>query len=101
MAKMRTPDKLDRESKMATDAGMSYGKWKALHPTIYVAVDEQPDPREQVCQFCGEKFINLYGRKKLYCDAYCAGRAQSVRGNERDKARRAAAREQAKNDRHE
>jgi hypothetical protein len=101
MAKMRTPDKLDRESKMATDAGMSYGKWKALHPDIYVAVDldSPPDPRERKCLYCGNPFLSF--RNKKYCDIYCQQRAGAERGNQKAKERRAAKREQAQNDRHE
>lgn len=48
-------DKLSREVAMAREAGMSYGKWKAMQPVV------EPAPkrvgRTVVCAYCGKEFI--------------------------------------------
>ena len=59
-------DSLARNAMLARQAGMSYGKWKALQPRE--EPKEKPLPEGWVkCQWCGKAIKLLNGRKKIYC----------------------------------
>ena len=63
-------DRLSADSTAALAAGMSYGKWKALHPhTEYVAPKIKRNVKQIPCAFCGKLFDA--GRGKKYCDYDC------------------------------
>lgn len=75
-------DSLARNAMLARQAGMSYGKWKALQP--------REEPKEKTlpegwskCEYCGKAFKLLNGRKKLYCDAYCGRYAYYQKNREK------------------
>ena len=67
-------DQLTRDSIAAQKAGMSYGKWKALHPMS--KVESAPAVTEKVCEICG-RYIPIRDRgsganKKYTCSPGCA-----------------------------
>ena len=65
-------DKLTLDASAATAAGMSYGKWKVLHPET---IPEKPKtishPRCDIreCPTCGKQFQSYTTRK--YCNNEC------------------------------
>lgn len=72
MGRKRKPDRLDRESKMATDAGLSYGKWKALQPPDEPMPPEKPKYLiEKTCEFCGKTFYRKDNIRVKYCSPEC------------------------------
>lgn len=78
--KKKKMDRLTRESTAAINAGMSYGKWKALHPEGLP--EDAPDPIPSVvkrCRICGAP---VGKGKKLYCSWDCEHAAAVIR--ERD-----------------
>lgn len=88
----RKMDRLTRDALAAEAAGMSYGKWKALHP--HTGEDEpapitNPDVREIVCLNCGGKFIRRHAHSVKYCSDDC----RHAYNDRISKARRAAAAE--------
>ena len=86
-------DRLTMDSIAAVKAGMTYGKWKALHPHTEEDIEvpdeiEEPVKEVKLCKICGEPIINFRvrgsgGRKKLYCSRECAYEAIK----ERERAR--------------
>ena len=66
-------DNLARNAMLAKQAGMSYGKWKALHPTTPPQTDtEQKIPDDwSVCQYCGKAFKPRTNRPQKFCGFYC------------------------------
>lgn len=72
------------DSIAAMRAGMSYGKWKALHPHTDMEVPQVDDSLPR-CKICG-KVMPKSSHNRLYCDDICAYEAQKIR--EREYARR-------------
>lgn len=68
------------DSTAALKAGMSYGKWKALHPHTEMAVPEVTETGpKRPCRICGREL----GRNgKLYCNDICAHEAAKARKRE-------------------
>lgn len=67
-------DNLARNAMLARQAGMTYGKWKALHYNP----DENVPPKEKevvipegwmVCERCGKPFKPTH--RQRFCDFYC------------------------------
>ena len=82
MGRKRKPDRLDREAKAASDAGLSYGKWKALQPPDKPAPPPKPKNKvERTCVRCGKTF---YRSNKL-CVKYCSPECQHEAKTEREK----------------
>ena len=74
MAKKQKIDKLAQEVSMAFDAGMSYGKWKAMQdPVMY---EKPTDCELVVCKYCGKQFKPKVKKRQIYCDIYCQKKAQ-------------------------
>lgn len=64
-------DRLARNAMLARQAGMTYGKWKALQP---VAPIVKTIPKNWVrCEECGKAFPPK--NKKRFCDVDCRRRA--------------------------
>ena len=71
-------DRLSAEIAMARAAGMSYGKWKMLHPE-FEYIEEKPIVTEKLhpCKRCGNPVPRTIGSKKdqycqkLYCSNSC------------------------------
>lgn len=74
-------DNLARNAMLARKDGMSYGQWKALHPTTMG--EKTPDERECVCLHCGKTFIPKTNRPQKYCQFYCQNAAAQKRERER------------------
>ena len=61
-------DRLTRNAMLAKQAGMSYGKWKAMQPIVPIA-EKKASKDLKVCPWCGEKFET--SGKKIYCGDFC------------------------------
>ena len=73
-------DKLAREAMLAREAGMTYGKWKALQPK-----EEKPKgiPDGWIrCKCCGKPFKPL-ARLNIFCEIGC--REEYYRDNHKAK----------------
>ena len=75
-------DKLSLECRMAKEAGMSYGQWKALQPVVKPK-EKEPTGQKRICEFCGEVFYKNDNRPRRFCDVICQKRAYEVKRNER------------------
>jgi hypothetical protein len=92
-------DRIVMQNNMALAAGMTYGKWKALHPESEI-IEEEPDEPEEVrlCQNCGRPIphpLVLKGRidrysETLYCSNRCKQAAHSRRKGVPEKAKKVA-----------
>ena len=65
--KKKEPDRLSIESAMATAAGMTYGKWKALQ-TPQKITRKIPDGW-RLCEFCGKPFKKNGAQR--FCEIGC------------------------------
>lgn len=72
-------DNLARNAMLARQAGMSYGKWKALQPIVPIEKKKIPDGWK-ACEHCGEPFKPKQGQK--FCDIYCRTKAYESRQRE-------------------
>jgi hypothetical protein len=82
-------DNLAMNALLASQAGMSYGQWKALHP-VTIETDNvpknKPDMMELVCLNCGKKFLAMQNRKnRKYCNPACANSYNCKKHKERMK----------------
>ena len=75
-------DNLAKDAMLARKAGMTYGRWKALHPNTKDEV-VKPSEKECVCQHCGKTFILKTTHKRKYCEFYCQNAAAQLRLRER------------------
>ena len=83
MAKKKEMDKLAQDAAAALAAGMSYGKWKALHPQTVAEkpeADEVPDGWK-MCKYCGKHFKPSNSGQR-YCDIQCQKATQRIRDRE-------------------
>ena len=72
-------DNLARNAMLAKQAGMSYGKWKAMQPVV-TKTEKAPLPQGwRECEVCGKPYRKHGGQK--YCGIDCRKQAYS------DKAR--------------
>ena len=72
-------DRLTMDSTAAIKAGMTYGKWKALHPHTDLA-NEVPDADVRLCKMCGKPIRNKTGgKRRLYCSNECSYEAVAER----------------------
>ena len=72
-------DRLARNAMLARQAGMSYGKWKAMQEPV--KVEEKPLPEGwRKCEYCGNPFQKKSGKR--FCDIYCRQQAYKPRENE-------------------
>ena len=76
-------DNLARNAMLARQAGMSYGKWKALQPRVDPAKKEVKSEWERVCPVRGETFIRKDNRTQTYCNMYCKEEAWKERYRQR------------------
>ena len=61
-------DNLTRDMMLAKQAGMSYGKWKAMQPVVAVIPEGWA-----TCEYCGGPFKPI--KKKRFCDSTCRDKA--------------------------
>lgn len=79
-------DNLARNAMLAKQAGMSYGKWKAMQPPVKPP-ERKKSQYERVCAYCGKTFVKKSNHKQIYCEYYCRNEAQKERDRQR-KARK-------------
>lgn len=81
MGRRKILDRLTMDSISAEKAGMSYGKWKALHP--HTEVVEVLNADETLCKICGcviQKRSSTSGRqRRSYCSDLCSYEAVKIR----------------------
>lgn len=76
-------DNLARDMLLAKQAGMSYGKWKVLHPATMPK--KKQTPAEMIpCEHCGKLFRKRNGKR--FCDMSCRNAAYYYRTREIQKA---------------
>ena len=75
-------DRLARNAMLARQAGMSYGKWKALQPRVEPQKPELSE-YERVCAYCGKTFVKKNKQVQIYCELYCRMEAQKERDKQR------------------
>lgn len=68
-------DNLARDTMLARQAGMSYGKWKAMQPVV-ASIPEG----WATCEYCGGQFKPR--KKKRFCDSTCRDKAYEGRRRE-------------------
>lgn len=67
---------LSRDAMLARQAGMSYGKWRALQPPEVKKEKQTPEGWAE-CEQCGKLFRKQ--RTKRYCDFDCRRKAYAER----------------------
>lgn len=76
-------DQLTMDCIAARKAGMSYGKWKALHGKSKGKVLAVVQPEEKVCAICGKEIIPRASgcgyQRVRYCSDACAYQAHKER----------------------
>lgn len=73
----RKIDKLGRDIKAASDAGMSYGKWKAMQNPVKI---EPPKVGTKfTCECCGKEFVRYDNRQVKYCSWDCHKRYHALK----------------------
>lgn len=75
-------DNLDHCAMLAREAGISYGKWKALQPVVKVekVVPVLPDGWKS-CEWCGKPFKSIKGKR--FCEAGCRTEAARAKDKKR------------------
>lgn len=65
-----TCDRLSDHARLAREAGMSYGKWMAIHRSQPIApkVVVRANLRAEACEICGAQ---LPSRRRKYCSDRC------------------------------
>ena len=82
-------DQLTQDCIAARKAGMTYGKWKAMHyvPPVEVEIPKQevkPEPKvkkeapKRVCRYCGKEFV-VGHRQMWHCSEDCSYESQKAR----------------------
>ena len=90
MAKKKAMDNLAKDAAAALAAGMSYGKWKAIHgDTRDVNETKEVIVQEgwSICVHCGKVFKPRTRRPQKYCDTVCQEDALHERDREKYLAR--------------
>ena len=99
MKKSKKPDYLTLCSIAAQEAGMSYGKYMAMHgyhPPELADVEgvEAPQGTPKICPNCGKVFYDSTIKRKVYCSFDCqrtfGDRQAAQRYRDRKAAERAA-----------
>lgn len=82
-------DNLARNAMLAKQAGMSYGKWKALQPVVPIEKKEVVPEGWIRCAYCNKPF-KPHNPQQKYCEYMCRERGYA------EKAKEVTARYQAK-----
>ena len=61
-------DNLTKDAMLARQAGMTYGKWKAMQPVEKPAPKKIPDGWK-CCEYCGKLFKGVVNKR--FCEPYC------------------------------
>ena len=92
MKKSKKPDYLTLCSIAAQEAGMSYGKYMALHGYNPPIIRREPDDNEDdnaICPECGKPFHKT-DKCRVYCSFDCYSAYSRKRANRRYHEKRAA-----------
>ena len=73
-------DNLARDAMLAKQAGMSYGRWKAMQEPVKPKKKDIPEGWK-VCKGCGKAF-KPHDCKQKYCDIGCREEAYKPRARE-------------------
>lgn len=87
LRKEKVMDRLARNAMLARQAGMSYGKWKALQPIVPIKPKVVDESKLKTCQYCGVKFESDKPSRK-YCGANCQMQANIEKAKLRAKQKR-------------
>lgn len=71
-------DRLARNAMLARQAGMSYGKWKAMQQPVKIVKPEVPEGWRK-CKHCGEPFPGKQGKR--FCSDECRREAYREKEN--------------------
>jgi hypothetical protein len=63
---------------LARQAGMTYGKWKAMQPRVDIEKPTIPDGWK-ACEYCGKAFKPVQGKR--FCEEYCRQQAYYERNH--------------------
>ncbi len=78
--KKNEPDKLAQDAASARQAGMSYGRWKAMQNPVTIT---KPDPAKvvpdlecagmikKICAHCSKEFFTSRRTRQIYCGRPC------------------------------
>ena len=86
--KKKEMDNLAKDAAAALAAGMSYGKWKAMHGDTKTAPEEIIPQGWLVCKRCGKPFKPSTYRKQKFCEYACQYAAARERNLEKERERR-------------
>lgn len=75
-------DNLARNAMLAKQAGMSYGKWKAMQQPVQIHKPQDLQPGWGRCAECGKPF-KKYNKKQQYCEVGCQKQAYDRKNKER------------------
>ena len=76
-------DNLARNAMLAKQAGLSYGKWKALQPIAPIVKKKEIPAGWKPCEYCGEAFKPKRGQR--FCQVHCRQQAYAQREDVRAK----------------
>ena len=86
-------DILALEAAAALEAGMSYGKWKAMGGKIEPGENTPLPNGWQTCKRCGKAFKPKRGCRQFYCNPECQYETQKERNRDRKREQARANRE--------
>lgn len=83
-------DNISNHARLAREAGMSYGKWMAIHRTGPIApkVAAHVRLRAEACGICGAQLPRC---RKKYCSDHCQAIGKEALARERYRRRKEAA----------
>ena len=89
-------DRLSRYACAALEAGMSYGKYMAMHGYhLPIQADTEavdaPQGISKICPQCGKEFTNGKIKQKIYCSLECQKAHANSASHRRYRDRKAAA----------
>lgn len=90
MARYDGVDILALEAAAALQAGMSYGKWKAMGGKVEPTVDAPLVKGWQICKRCGKIFKPKKGVRQLFCNPDCQYEAAKEKQRAKYNARKLA-----------
>ena len=79
-------DNLAMDAKKATEAGLSYGQWKARQPVVHKLPRKIPKGYHvKVCENCGVEFLTTFQQRQRFCGDACREKASERRYREKRK----------------
>ena len=90
-------DNLAREAMLAKEAGMSYGRWKAMQPAVEIVEPNELPPGWKSCNYCGKPFKKKSGHQ-VYCSMDCRNGGYAIKEREIKRRYLARKKEQMENE---